>query len=48
MDSFIGKKVQYNKHQIATVLEENKTHFLVQFESGVKVTTQKAGLEIVN
>lgn len=41
----IGKKLNYFGKQV-TVLDENKTHFLVQFESGTKIATPRSTFDL--
>jgi len=38
---WIGKRIEYQKNVFATVLDEDKTHILIQFDNGIKIATTK-------
>ena len=44
MDIIIGKKYKYCGKENCTVLNKNKTHVLIQFESGSKIATPHSSL----
>ena len=41
METNIGKKLNYYGKEV-TVINEDKTHVLIQFKSGTKIATPKA------
>jgi len=42
----IGQRIQYNKDMAGEIIDENDTHVLVQFDSGMKYCTTKIGNNI--
>lgn len=46
-DTWIGRKLiyGYSKNEV-TVIDEDKTHVLIQFDSGTKIATPKNGFKL--
>ena len=43
-ESLIGLQLEYGyKKDMITVIDEDKTHVLIQFKSGAKIATPKTG-----
>ena len=41
-----GQRVKYNKDMSGTIIDENSTHVVIQFDNAGKYCVPKCGLEI--
>ena len=41
-----GQRVKYNKDMCGTIIDENSTHVVIQFDKGVKYCVPKCGIKI--